>query len=264
VSDILRPSLEQPPGPHCSLGSSCFPLVPYGGRLREGRFEFENRRYPYPLNALPERHSSHGDGWCRPWELSDLGRRSATMSLEADEYAPFQYNCTQSVTITDNRVSIELSARNLSAHRIPIGLGLHPYFANRDGAKIKAHVPKRWRWDQEMMPVGIEANPDAPAFLRGQCVSDLMIAAEYEGWDGKAVIEWPTRNLRVELDTYPPLEHVVMWTPRGESFFCFEPVSHATDALNRQIPDRAPDDFVVLEPNATTKQHFDFVVSYRD
>jgi aldose 1-epimerase len=259
---VLRPSVERSHGIRCSLGSSCFPLVPYGGRLREGLFEFENRRYQYPLNALPERHSSHGDGWSRPWLLSQLGRRSATMSLEADDGAPFQYRCDQSVSITGNRVSIVLLVRNLSAQRIPVGLGLHPYFANRNEARIKARLPTRWRWDNEMMPVRREPNPDALTFLReGKRVNELAVSVEYANWDGKAAIEWPARDLLVELETYPPLAHVVMWMPGGESFFCFEPMSHATDALNMQASDSNPEGYFVMKPNAIAEQRFDFVVS---
>jgi aldose 1-epimerase len=261
VSDVLRPSVKGSHAIPCSLAASCFPLVPYCGRLREGRFQFENRRYQYPLNALPERHSSHGEGWGRPWTLSKLDRRSATMSLEADGSAPFQYHCDQSVSISDNRVSIVLSVRNLSVHRIPVGLGLHPYFANRNEARIKARLPTRWRWDQEMMPVSMEANPNALTFLQGQPVNELSVCAEYADWDGKASIEWPARNLLVELETYPPLIHVVMWMPSGESFFCFEPISHATDALNMQMSGQNPEGYFVLDPNATAEQRFDFVIS---
>jgi aldose 1-epimerase len=264
VVDILRPALPQVSAARCSLGASCFPLVPYGGRLRNGRFEFENRLYQFPLNALPERHSSHGEGWSRPWQLSHLDRRRAIMSLEPDESAPFQYHCTQSVSVAGDRVSIELSARNLSAQRIPMGFGLHPYFANRSDAKIKAEVPTLWRWDREMMPVSKEPNPDAASFSLGLRISELPVTAEYADWDGGATIDWPTMRLRVELQTHPPLKHVVMWMPAGTDFFCFEPVSHATDGLNRQFTQGPGADFFVLEPDASAEQRFDFIVSSCD
>jgi aldose 1-epimerase len=261
VVDILRPITDQDSPARCSSSASCFPLVPYGGRLREGRFEFEGRLYQFPLNAAPERHSSHGDGWSREWALNHLDRRSAIMSLDADASAPFQYRCTQSVSIAGNRVRIVLSAQNVGTQRIPLGWGLHPYFANRSEANVKAVVPLRWRWDREMMPVALEANADAPGFLRGQRVGELPIAAEYADWDGCAAIDWPTRGIRVDLETTPPLRHAVVWIPVGEQFFCFEPISHATDAHNRQATPLPGDDILVLEPAATAEQRFDFVVS---
>ncbi len=259
--NVLRPSTAQPPGVRCALGAACFPLVPYGGRLREGCFDFDGRRFQYPLNALPERHSSHGDGWSRSWALSELHRRHAVMRLDADPSAPVQYSCIQSVRLEADRVRITLTARNLSRHRLPIGLGLHPYFANRSDAHVRMSAPTRWRWDPEMMPVAEEVNPDAGGFLRGQRVTELPVAAEYAAWDGAAIIDWPASQLRVTLETRPRLRHVVMWLPAGHDFFCFEPVSHASDGLNRPTASGHLDGFQVLEPNATAEQHFDFRIS---
>jgi aldose 1-epimerase len=186
------------------------------------------------------------------------------MSLAADESAPFRYECSQSIAIRGDSLSIELRARNLGEHRIPLGLGLHPYFANRSDARIKAALPTRWLWDQEMMPVRKAANPVATDLLRQHRVADLPVAAEYADWDGSAAIDWPATRLRVELKTQPPLRHAVFWMPAGKDFFCFEPVMHATDALNRH-PMRDPaEDFLILEPGAVAQQRFDFVVSCPD
>jgi aldose 1-epimerase len=261
VVDILRPAIEQAPSIRCSLGSSCFPLVPYGGRLREGRFEFDQRRFQFPLNALPERHSSHGDGWQRPWQLDHLDRRSAVMTLDADDSAPFQYHCSQAITVSSDGLRIELTCRNLSPHRIPMGFGLHPYFANRSEALIRARLPSRWQWDDEMMPVRQEANPYEHRFTHGQRVSDLPATAEYADWSGDATIEWPGSRVRVTLTTHPPLHHVVMWMPPGEDFFCFEPVSHATDALNTHLMKDLTSQYALLKPDATAQQRFDFAVA---
>ena len=259
--DILRQAIDGTERSVCALGTSCFPLVPYGGRLRGGRFSFGGRPYRFPLNALPERHSSHGDGWTRPWDLVHLDRRTAVMSLEADVDAPLRYSCTQTVAVRADGLRITLSVRNVGPQSVPMGLGLHPYFADRNRARVTANLPIHWRWDAELMPVDTERNPLVDAFCKGTDVAGLPVAAEYAGWDGSATIEWPDRRVRVELDTLPRLRHVVMWVPRGESFFCFEPICHATDALNPYPDHPAAEDFLVLEPNDTFEQCFDFQVS---
>lgn len=261
IVHILRPAVEPRAGSKCALGASSFVLVPYGGRLREGQFTFDGRNYRLPLNALPERHTSHGDGWTRPWVLTHLDRRTAVMALEPDASAPLPYHCTQTVSIRADRVQIELSVRNAGIHRMPVGLGLHPYFANRSLATVKANMPVRWLWDHEMMPLSTERNPFTASLLRGRNVSRLPIAAEYADWDGRAMIDWPTQRVRVQLTTDPPLKHVVMWIPGGESFFCFEPISHATDALNDYPAHPSGEDFVFLQPGASCNQLFDFCVS---
>jgi len=261
VVDILRRADERPTGRPCALGASSFPLVPYSGRLRDGRFQFDGRDYHYPLNALPESHTSHGDGWTRRWQLVHLGRRAATMSLEPDEAAPLRYRCTQVVSVQEALVRVALTVQNLEERRMPFGIGLHPYFANRALAIIKARLPTRWRWDHELMPLCTEPNQMAASFQHGQRASTLPVACEYAEWNGVATIEWPTLRVRVDLRTTPPLRHVVMWMPDGETFFCFEPVSHATDALNSNAGHPAAEDFVILEPAASFTQQFDFLVS---
>jgi aldose 1-epimerase len=214
-----------------------------------------------PLNAPPERHSSHGDGWTRSWALTHLDRRSAAMTLVADDGALFRYQCIQSITVEPGSLSVELSACNLSDYRIPVGFGLHPYFSDRAGAFIRANLPSRWHWDEEMMPTSREINPDASGWLRGQAVAQLPVAMEYADWDGRAVIDWPRRGLSVELMTTPPLRHAVVWVPDGEEFFCFEPMSHATDGFNRPPADGSLEDIRVLDPGAVAHQRFDFIVS---
>lgn len=261
VLEILRPARADRSHAYCSLGASCFPLIPYGGRLRDGRFTLEGRSFQLPLNAPPERHSSHGDGWTRSWSLTHLDRHSAAMTLDADDGAPFRYRCVQLIVVKEERLSVELSVCNLSDHRIPMGFGLHPYFPDRAGAFIRANLPSRWCWDAEMMPTSRETNPDASGLLRGQAVAQLPVAVEYADWDGRALIDWPQRGLSVELTTTPPLRHAVVWVPDGEEFFCFEPMSHGTDGFNRRLADGSLEDILVLDPGAVTHQRFDFLVS---
>jgi aldose 1-epimerase len=258
--DILRPARSPRPGLPASLGASCFPLVPYAGRLREGRFEFEGRPIVYPLNALPERNSSHGDGFTRPWALTQLERHRATLEILPDASAPIQYHCSLTIEVSDDRLHVGMTVRNLENRRIPLGLGLHPYFANRSGATLKANLPVQWNWDAELMPTTSGPNQRRAEFEHGVPAAQLPIAAQYCDWDGQADIEWPADGLRVRLVTRPALAHVVTWTPVGEEFFCFEPLSHATDSFNlgRPGPGMEP---IVLEPGALYEQCFTFIVN---
>jgi aldose 1-epimerase len=145
-----------------------------------------------------------------------------------------------------------------------MGFGLHPYFADRSAASIKAQVPAIWRWDHERMPVSKEANPDAENLASGRGIGTLPVTAEYQDWDGSATVEWPEKGICVNLETHPPLRHAVMWIPAGREFFCFEPVSHATDGLNRLSTQDPVAGFRILEPGAGAEQEFAFVVSAAD
>jgi aldose 1-epimerase len=260
--DILRRAGKPQPGLPAALAASCFPLIPYAGRLRGGRFDFDGRSIAYPLNALPELNSSHGDGFTRRWALTQLERDRAVMDILPDPGAPIQYHCRRSVDVLEDRVQVSMRIQNLEQRRIPLGIGLHPYFANRHGAVIAAGLPVRWQWDRELMPTTREPNCHEPHYARGMAAADLPVAAQYCGWNGEARIEWPADGVSVRLVTEPALSHVVIWAPVGEDFFCFEPLSHATDAFNLRNSGIADMDPIILEAGASYDQTFSFIVAH--
>jgi aldose 1-epimerase len=237
-------------------------MLPYAGRLREGRFEFEGRTISYPLNGLPERHSSHGDGFTRPWALAKLERHRAVLELIPDESAPIQYRCIQAIELGEDRLEIRFSITNGERRPIPIGIGLHPYFAHRSAATLRAHLPVQWHWDAELMPTYAAPHSHCAAFEAGISGANLPIAAQYRDWDGQAQVEWASEGVQVRLLTNPALQHVVVWAPRGEDFFCFEPINHATDSFNlcnRYLDGTQP---TIIEVDGMYEQAFTFVVCH--
>lgn len=264
VFDILRPRVAGPARISPALQMSSFPLVPYCGRLRGGRFLFRERPIRFPLNALPEYHSSHGDGFTREWHLLELTEHHALMRLPAALTAPVRYECLQTVTLLKDRVDLVLRARNTESRPIPMELGFHPYFARRSRARVQAELPLETFWDGEYMPVGTGPNIRYAQLATGIEAAQLPEAAEFSGWSGRAAIEWPQDALHVELLTQPALSHVVIWAPHGEDFFCFEPLSHATDSFNRSVtePDVAP--VYELLPGQSREQVCSFVIRFGD
>jgi aldose 1-epimerase len=258
--EILRLADDAQMNARSPYGASCFPLIPYASRLREGTFEFRGHKVVFPINAPGERHSYHGDGWTRPWSLSELTRYKAVLELRADPSAPIQYDAVRTIEVDDGILTIKLSIQNRGAFAIPVGLGIHPYFARRRGARVFAHLPILWRMDQELLPVASEINPQAAEFERGIAAADLPISGAYSGWDGRAMIEWPADRIRLRIATKPKLRHIVVWAPDKEEFFCFEPVSHATNSFNLGREHIQADADTVVEPGEIWEQTFEFAV----
>jgi hypothetical protein len=71
------------------------------------------------------------------------------------------------------------------------------------------------------------------------------------GWSRRALIEWPERGARLTMTAEPPLDYLVIFTPRGRRFFCAEPVSHVTDAFNLAAAGHPDTGFRVLAPGET-------------
>ena len=49
----------------------CYPMVPFAGRIREGRFTFRGRAVELPRNLPP--HAIHGTVFERPWAPPSRG-----------------------------------------------------------------------------------------------------------------------------------------------------------------------------------------------
>src|SRR5829696_9768717 len=54
------------PGP---LYWGCYPMAPWAGRVRRGRFTFQGREHRLPINMAP--HAIHGTTFTRPWARDD-------------------------------------------------------------------------------------------------------------------------------------------------------------------------------------------------
>lgn len=227
VVDWLRPAPDSAaPAP---TDTGCFPLVPYSNRIRDGRFSFQGRRYRLARNFGDSPHSIHGHGWTRGWQVAGHNGSSLALAYDhADDDWPAAYRAEQRFALQDGALSITLSLTNTGTADMPAGLGLHPYFPRSPQCRLSAAVEGMWKTDAEVMPTEL-IKADLSAGLRP---AETALDNGFTGFAGKAVIDWPERQASLALRADPALAFLVVFTPPGEDFFCVEPVSHCTDAVN--------------------------------
>ena len=213
--------------------TAAFPLVPFSNRVRAGRFTFAGRAVTLPLNRAREAHTIHGHGWQAPWRGVDAGSSEARLEYRhAPSHWPWAYRATQRFVLTPAALTVALALTNESDAPMPTGLGWHPYFPRAAGTRLTAEVGAVWLTDRETMPTTL-ASPAAGADpSRGIDVDTTRLDNCFVGWSRRAVVEWPERGARLLMTAEAPLDYLVVFTPRGRRFFCAEPVSHVTDALN--------------------------------
>ena len=131
---------------------------------------------------------------------------------------------------------------------MPAGLGWHPYFPRTPHTTITAGVRAMWLTDGEMMPTALAAEPPVAALERGVAADAVALDNCFTGWSGRAVIEWPELGARLTMTAEAPLDFLVVYTPPRRPYFCVEPVSHMTDAVNQAATGRADAGLRVLEP----------------
>ena len=250
--ELLRPWPAPRPGD--PFESSAFALVPYSNRIRAGRFGFRGHTVNLPLNRAPDRHSIHGLGWQAAWRPIDVSAREVTLEFRHDAGAwPWAFRTTQHFALEPTALTVVLTLRNESDTTMPAGLGWHPYFPRTPRTTIVADVRAMWLTDDEVMPTRLSAPRPEADLSRGVLADTVALDNCFIGWRRRAMIEWPEAGARLVMTADPPLDFLVVFTPRGRSFFCLEPVSHMTDAFNVSAAGGTDTGARALEPGETLR-----------
>jgi aldose 1-epimerase len=223
--------------PAVAVRPSCFPMVPYASRIRDGRFSFGERAIELRPNNPPEPHAIHGHGWQHTWVPSESqiagSPVGSSLSLEylheADDWL-WRYRAIQRFELEERRLRITLAVENLSPEPMPVGLGFHPYFPRPSDARVGAEVGGRWRMDADLLPVTFEVfdtGVDSIAVEPTQIVD-----AVFSEWNQTATIELVDAGARIRMTAGDVFEHLVIYSPAGADFVCVEPVSNVPDAFN--------------------------------
>lgn len=135
IAQLRVEGIEQLIGPDdgwpATIAWGCYPMVPWAGRVRDGRFRFEGREYQLPRN-LGE-HAIHGVGFAMPWQVERFDEALARLSLDLpmDESWPFGGTARQQVELLENEVRLVLSV-DAGAQPMPAEIGWHPWFRKPD------------------------------------------------------------------------------------------------------------------------------------
>jgi aldose 1-epimerase len=193
----------------------CFPLVPWAGRVRHGRFRFEGRAIELPLNKPP--HAIHGTTFDRPWEPTDPG----ALRCDLGPHWPWPGLVHQEVELTPRSLTLALRVE-AAAGPMPVSIGWHPWFCRHVGGvdvQLVNPAERMWRRDAEGIPDGTLVEPTPGPW--DDCFTALI---------GPVELHWPgVLDLYVESDC----EHVVVFDEPTDAV-CVEPQSAPPDAHNSE------------------------------
>lgn len=220
------------------FGMASFPLVPYSNRIGNGSFEWGGKCHTLAHNFSPEPHAIHGVGFERPWQVRARTVDSATLVLSHRPGAswPFAFEAQQRITLGDATLNIELSALNLADRAVPLAFGHHPYFP-RGGAFLKFRAQGVWLVGDDGLPSLLVKPFEKFDYSSTMSVARGEIDHCFVGWDRTAIISWPDRSLALEITASEELPCAVVCIRNDIGGFCFEPVPHMNDALNRDNRD---------------------------
>lgn len=205
-----------------------YPMVPWAGRVRHGRFSFEGVDHQLPITLGP--HAIHGTAYTSTWTEQD-----GVMSLRLTEPWPFGGRVEQRAELTATSLSVSLRI-DAGASAMPAMLGWHPWFRRFIGgaeAELELDACMMYELDDEMIPTGSRIGPKPPP------------------WDhcfelgANPVIRWPGV---IDLELRSDCRFWTVYT-EPEHALCVEPQTSIPNSFNRR-----PD---VLAPGESLSARFD-------
>jgi aldose 1-epimerase len=196
-----------------------FPMAPWAGRVRHGRFTFDGVEHQLPINKPP--HAIHGTVRGQRWTIDEDTDDAAAISTVLSDPWPFPGRVEQRFELSPDalRLTMEVHAR---AKPMPASCGWHPWWSRelaRGGPlELELHAASMYKLDDEGISTG-ELVPVTPPPW-DDCFTELGEPA--------AVLRWPGA-ITVEIHTDCPC--VVVFT-EPEHAECVEPQSGPPDELN--------------------------------
>jgi aldose 1-epimerase len=212
----------------------CYPMVPWAGRVRDGRFAHEGTTVQLELDAPP--HALHGVAYRRAWAITAQDHTSATMSFDLAAPTvqaagwPFGGRAVQTVSVREDGVEVAMRVR-AGSRSMPVTIGWHPWFVRHlhgvEGG-VQLDATSMYERGSDGLPTG--ALVGVPSGPWDDCMTGLS---------SPSAVEWPGIG-RVEVTS--DLDHLVVFdrSPRG---ICLEPQSGPPDEVNGPAPR-------VLDPGA--------------
>lgn len=185
-----------------------FPMVPWAGRIRDGRFEFDGSSYELPLNHGG--HAMHGVGFTSVWTAVAQTETRVALRLDLPTGATWPFGGTVLQVFEVDLEGLTCTMTVTAADRaFPVSFGWHPWF--RKPERLDFHPSAMYRRDDDHIAVDeLTEVPDGPwddCFVNDRPVGlridgvDVTLASALTDW---VVYDEPSHATCVEPQTGPP------------------------------------------------------------
>jgi len=190
-----------------------YPMAPWAGRIRHGRFSFAGRDHQLPLGLPP--HAIHGVVYDRPWAVTG----PSEIAIDMDGRWPFGGRVTQRFALAADGLEVTMTLE--ADEPMPVTMGWHPWFRR---VLAPGGAPVELRFDSaEMLVRDGEGMPSGERITPPPGPWDDA----FTGLRSNPVLAWP--GLRLELSS--SCAWWVVYT-EPEDAVCIEPQSGPPDAAN--------------------------------
>lgn len=201
------------------LQYGCYPLVPFAGRLRGGRFRWGGMIHEVVRNL--DGHAIHGTLFDQRWRVEHAAEGYLRLRSPLDPHWPFEGWAIQEVFLSADRLELRLEVHS-DGLPFPATAGWHPWFrrdlGQGDGLVVDFHAGRWYPRGQDGLPTGtIEPPPGERPW------DDCFTAVTWP-----VTLTWPGA-LQVSLAS--TCDHLVIYDEPAHAI-CVEPQSGPPDAPN--------------------------------
>ena len=230
--DSIIEDLEHKPYEQSFAGSILFP---FANRIKDGKYEFQNKTYNLDCNEPDRNNAIHGLVYNKKFEIKN------TEALE--DYAeailvykeknppkgfPFPYQIELTYRLSNNELSLKIDIKNTGQHAFPFTLGWHPYFYCDDFDKsfLSFNSHKVIIMNENMIALGVNKRPiENPFSLKDKKLDDCFVLNGRE-------IEFYRPQYKVEIQGHPKSDFFQIYTPPNENRIALEPMTGVSDSFN--------------------------------
>jgi aldose 1-epimerase len=205
VALLVTRSEAHEPSP---LAWGSYPMVPWAGRIRHGRFRFDGTDYALPVNFGA--HAIHGIGFDQPWTVTRQAPAEIELELglPSDGRWPFGGVARQRIGVDGTTLRCELAVF-AGEQAMPAALGWHPWF--RKPQRFDFRPQAMYRRDEEHIAVDeLVAVPRGPwddCFVNHDPVGltidgvEVRLQSNCRDW---VVYDMPAHGTCIEPQSAPP------------------------------------------------------------
>lgn len=213
---LVQPPFGEPADP---LLYGSYPMAPFAGRTRGGRFRWGGQVHSVPVNLGG--HAIHGTVYDGRWLIEQADDGYLRMRCDLGPRWPFDGYCRQELSLRPNQLDLrlEVHTRNLP---FPATAGWHPWFRRKlaigGSVDIDFDASRWYPLDHDGLPTGqlTDRPPERPW-------DDCFTAVK---WPVK--LTWPGALEMVVISTG---SHLVVYDQQPHAV-CIEPQSGPPDGLN--------------------------------
>ena len=192
----------------------CYPMAPWAGRIREGKFKWLENRVDLPINAPP--HALHGTVLGSEWEV--MG--SDALRCRLGPTWPWAGEIRSYFKLTPGELYWRMEVHT-AAHPFPVVMGWHPWFRRRlsegGDARLTFDPQTMYSRDHAGIPSGEKVSPTPGPW--DDCFTNV---------NNSPTLSWPN-GLNVEINS--SCDHWVVYD-QPEHAICVEPQSGPPNAFN--------------------------------